>query len=365
MHIGCSSSNEVSGAGGSGGGAGADGSSGGSGIVACDHVVSSDNDLVLGFGVALATDGTDVFVLKDKEMRRTVQVLRSGNLVDVVGVDNDPTNVYPGGASLVVTANGFFFDATSGGKRSIYRSSRAGDAGDAPERLGDLGDASGSTKPPFVADDTYIYMQAPAPAGDSLAQLSQQAPANSTGTIVSSGVFLDASFSSMAVTADAVFNATSGGGMVSLRASSKSLPMSTPPPAKLGVFALPLCEGSTVSLQPGSEAIFLGCNANDGQQTIYQVPLPSDWPPNGNPGQGAIIVSGIPINAQVFLVQGTVVYYFNESVPGLFRISGNDGGTPDAGGGTKIMASHGAKHMAADAQNIYVLSACGLQQAPL
>jgi hypothetical protein len=37
----------------------------------------------------------------------------------------------------------------------------------------------------------------------------------------------------------------------------------------------------------------------------------------------------------------------------------------DASNMTKIMASHGAQHMVATDQNIFVLSACGLQQAPL
>src|SRR5262249_1638162 len=152
-----------------------------------------------------------------------------------------------------------------------------------------------------------------------LARVSQQAPANSTSTAVSSAAFPMADLYSLTVTADAlIIGVGTSVGAFDLFASSKA-PSDPLSPAKRGGFVGGACGAHGAWLQPGSAALFVGCISDAGSfQTILRAPLVSGWPSQGTLGMTTQVVSGSPINAQTFLVRGNSVYFTNESVPGLF-----------------------------------------------
>jgi hypothetical protein len=355
----CSSSEN--GAGGEDGGTGA-GGSGGGGPSPCDHVIVADQDLMFGFGAALAADHGDVFVLRDAGTRRNVQALKSGSLMDVAGLDNEAT-VYMGGSTLIANSSGFFFDATVGGVRGIYGAPRSGGTA---SLLALLSPDSGSLAPPFVADDASFYTKGLAPSEDAFARIARGIDSGAGAAVVGSGAFGGATSYALAVAGDTLFTIS---GTAEVRASAK-----TPAGAdggvamtRVAVFNLPACSadlGSTVAAS--SSGLFIGCVAADlSGHTIYRVPLPDAWPDASAASDAAAtgsateVISGNSINTTAFLLHGSDLYYGNEADPALFRM-------PQSGGAkVKIMATHGAKRMIATATDIYVLSACGLQQAPL
>lgn len=354
--VACSSSGSGGNGGGAGtsdAGAGTGAGGGGGGPSPCDHVIVADQDLTFGFGAALAVDGSDLFVLRDVDTRRSVQALKAAKLVEVAGVDDEPT-IYMGGSTLVANANGFFFDATAGGKRAIYRAPRAGGTA---SLWFELSDDAGSLAPPFVADGAYLYARAAAPSNDSLARIPASGDAGSSLAAIG-GAFGGASSYSMVATGDWVLLAS---GSAELRAARSAASDASPSAVAVADFNLTGCSadlGST--LAAGDAGLFLGCVGADlSFHAIYRVPPPSAWSTASTSGQATEVVSGSSINHAAFLVSGTNVYYSNEAEPALYRVSS------DGGAKTKIMATHGVKHLAATGTDVYVLSACGLQQAGL
>jgi hypothetical protein len=355
---------------------------GGGGPTVCDHVVLDDADLVSGFGVALASDGTDVFVLRDLGSRRVVQRLQSGQLQDVVSIDDDPM-VYLGGSTLVANANGLFFDVTVGDTRAIYRAPRAGGT---PVLLAQLNADSASLSPPFVADDTSLYTKALAPSGDSLARIPQTAPAGTQGSLIASGAFTSGTFYAMATLGKAVLTVK---GFATVTEYSSASSSSSPAdagsssdagaspesgaPSEAGgspssesfsasdvVLESPFCgKDMDASIVASDSALFLGCAMADlSVHYIFQVPAPATIGGDASSASITQVVSGTGVNSKTFFARGTNVYYVNDADPALYRI-------PSGGTKVKVMATHNVAHIAATSTDLFVLSACGLQQAPL
>jgi hypothetical protein len=262
---------------------------------------------------------------------------------------------------LVANANGFFFDATVASKRALYHAPRAG----GPASLVfELADGASSLTPPFVSDGAYLYTRAAAPADDALALILTSSD-DAGATVMGRDTFDAAASHSMTANGDFVFVAS---GSVELRVMAKSSQSgasgSAPAP---GHFSLPGCSpdfGSIVAA--GDSALFLGCIGADlSFNAIYRVPLPAAWLDGSAASDASMssqvveVVSGTSINHAAFLAHGTDLYYSSEADPALFRVSSSGGAK------TKIMATHGVKHLAATSTDVYVLSACGLQQAGL
>ena len=362
MIVACSSNENGGGSGNDGGSAGIGG--GGGGPSPCDHVLAADQDLLFGFGAALALDERNqVFLLRDAGTTRKVQALANGALTDVAALADEPT-VYKGGSNLVVSPDGFFFDATVGGARGIYVVPRSGGAA---ALVAPLGPDSESLAPPFLGDSAYLYKRGLAPSNDSFDRIAQRMGDGGVSTaVVGAGAFAAASAYAIVSFNDTLFT-ISGSAEVRVTAKTPADPDGGVASAKVGVFNLPACSpdlGSTVAVN--GDGLFIGCVAADvGRHTIYQVPPPDEWleasaaPDASATAPATEVVSGNSINTTAFLVDGTNLYYANEADPALFRM-------PDSGGAkTKIMATHGVKRMVATSTDIYVLSACGLQQAPL
>lgn len=359
--VACSSKDNAAGSGGAGNDGGTGAGGGGGGPSPCDHVIVADQDLMAGFGAALAVDQGNVFLLRDGGMRRNVQALKNGSLTDVAGIDDEGT-VYMGGSNLVATSSGFFFDATVGGERGIYGAPRSGGTASI---VALLVAGSGSMSPPFVADESFLYTRGQAPSDDAFARIAMATDGGMATAALGSGAFGAASSYTLAAAGDTLF-AISGSAEVRASAKAPAGADAGPAMARVAVFNLPICSpdlGSTVAL--GDAALFIGCVAADfSKHAIYQVPLPDGWPDASTASDAATgaateVISGNSINTTAFFVRGSDLYYANEADPALLRMPG--------GGGTKvkIMATHGVKRIVATDTDIYVLSACGLQQAPL
>ncbi|HEY3592484.1 MAG TPA: hypothetical protein VGL13_01365 [Polyangiaceae bacterium] len=374
----CSSSSSNGGGGAGGDEAGVGG--GGGGPSGCDSVVVADPDLMAGFGVALASIGDVLYVLKDSGTRRIVQVLQADQLQDVVGFDGMPT-LYPGGAALVANLNGFYFDANSATARSIYR---APPSGGTVSLLADLSDPASHLSPPFVADGTSLYTRGAAPNDDSLVRIPQNADADAGVTATPIGNVFASDVSSeddtsqpsyaMAISSSYVFTATgaatvtatpivssdagtdtSDGGSSTPEAGA----VSTPPISAR--FALAGCDGSLSAMAVADSAVLMGClSADFTLRAIYQAPLPSAW----SGATGAVtaatqVVSGNGINSKIFAVHGNNLYYVNDADPALYRL-------PIGGGEkVKIMTTHSVQRMVITNSAVFVLSTCGLQKASL
>jgi hypothetical protein len=330
----------------------------------CDHVVAAG---YLGSAQALATDGTDVFVLASATAGdRLISVVKNGAIAQVADVPSDGT-ISLQTPALVVDADNFYVTAFQKGVEGIYSVPRSG--GGAPILLATPSTNDGFQYPHFVSDGAYLYYKG-SDADESLTRIPVGGGAEEIingSSFASSGNFGGVT---IAVDATSFYSFINGenAGEYDLTIVPKTPPAANGPQATPNylTYTLGQCTSSSPSFAIGSSGFFAACTDNG------SVPIPSigNWlyalptaAPNATNVASTTLARGATVDFSVFAAANGNVYYDDSNgdtaQPHVYKVAGS-GGAP-----TTLMDTREVSRMLVMGSSLVVASGCGIQEIGL